>query len=206
MATSTRFLGFELPDVVVQKLLHSARVTIWCAVSGRGTFGPYFFEDDAQNLLTVNQGRYREINIAPFLQDLKRFCRARNRPLLRQWMHQDGAKAHTAWESHACLQQHFGDLLISRGTEFPFPSYSPYLTAPDAYIWSKLEESVFRSDDLPGNVLELREKMQSFLVSLQQPVFMSMSNNLKDLYERCVRREGNILNTCCTDAFRYVLY
>ena len=30
----TRFLGFERPDVVVQKPLHSARVTIWCALSG----------------------------------------------------------------------------------------------------------------------------------------------------------------------------
>ena len=50
----TRFLGFGRPDVVVKKPLHSARVTIWCAVSGRGILGPYFVEDDAQNPLTVN--------------------------------------------------------------------------------------------------------------------------------------------------------
>ena len=55
---TTRFLGFERPDVVVQKPLHSARVTIWCAVSGHGILGPYFVEDDAQNLITVNQERY----------------------------------------------------------------------------------------------------------------------------------------------------
>ena len=79
----------------------------------------------------------------------------------RQWMQQDGATAHTAGESLACLQQHFGDRLISRGTEFPFPSHSPDLTAPDVYIWGMLKESVFRSDDPPGNVLQLREKIQS---------------------------------------------
>ena len=143
----TRFLGFERPDVVLQKPLHSARVTIWCAVFGHGILGPYFVEDDAQNPLTVNQERYREIIFAPFVRDLKLFCRARNLPLRRQWMQQDGATVHTAGESLACLQQHFGDRLISRGKEFPFPSHSPDLTATDAYIWCMLKGSVFRSDD-----------------------------------------------------------
>ena len=52
---TTRFLGLKRPNVVVQKPLHSARVTIWCTVSGHGILGPYFVEDDAQNPLTVNQ-------------------------------------------------------------------------------------------------------------------------------------------------------
>ena len=82
---TTRFLEFERPDIVVQKPLLSARVTIWCAVSGHGILGPYFVEDDAQNTLTVNQERYREIIIAQFVRYLKRFCRGRNLPLRRQW-------------------------------------------------------------------------------------------------------------------------
>ena len=69
------FLGFERPGVV-QKALHSARVTIWCAVSGHGILGPYLLADYAQNPLTVYQERYREIIIAPFpfVWDLKRLC------------------------------------------------------------------------------------------------------------------------------------
>ena len=123
---TTRFLGFEWPDVVAGYDL--------VAVSGHGILGPYFVEDDAQNPLTVNQERYREIIITPFVRDLKRFCRARNLSLRRQLMQQNEATAHTAGESLACLQQHFVDCLISRGTEFPFPSHSPDLMAPDAYI------------------------------------------------------------------------
>ena len=142
-------MGFEWPDVVIQKLLHSARVTIWCALSRHGILGPYFVEDDAQNLLTVNQEHYREIIIAPFVRDLKHFCRVRNLPLQQRWMQQDGATAHTAGESLACLQQHFGDHLISRGIQFPFPSHSADLMAPD---------------DPPGNVPELREKLVIFCV------------------------------------------
>ena len=87
---TTRFLGIERPDV--QKPLYSARVTVWCAVSGHGILDPYFIEDDAQNPLTVNHKRYREIFIASFVRDLKRFCRVRNLPLRRQWMQQDGAR------------------------------------------------------------------------------------------------------------------
>ena len=73
----THFLGFEQPDAV-QKPLRSVRVTIWCAVSGHGILGPYFFKVDARNPLTVNQERYREIIIATFVRYLKRSCRARN--------------------------------------------------------------------------------------------------------------------------------
>ena len=62
---TTYFLGF------VQKPLHSARVTIWCAVSRHGILGPYFVEDDAQNPLAVTQERYKEVIIAPFGGDLK---------------------------------------------------------------------------------------------------------------------------------------
>ena len=50
---TTRFLGFERPDVVVQKPFHSARVMIWFAVSGHGILDSYFVEDNAQNPLTV---------------------------------------------------------------------------------------------------------------------------------------------------------
>ena len=71
---TTHFLGFKRPDVVVQKSLHSAWVSIWCAASGQGILGPYFVEDDAQNPLTVNQECYREIIIAPFVRDLKLFA------------------------------------------------------------------------------------------------------------------------------------
>ena len=140
---TTRFLVFERPDVVVKIPLHSARVSIWCAVSGLGILSSYYVETDAQNPLTVNQERYRGIIFAPFVLDLKHFFRARNLLLRRQWMQQDAATAHTAGETLACLQQQFGDRLISRGTEFPFPSYYPYLMVPGTYIWGMLKESVF---------------------------------------------------------------
>ncbi|PNF30361.1 hypothetical protein B7P43_G13409 [Cryptotermes secundus] len=86
---TTHFLGFEWPNVIVQKPLHSTRVTIWCTVSAHGILGPYFIEDEEGNALTVTQACYRDMVIRPFLQDLRRFCHARGLHMDRQWYQQD---------------------------------------------------------------------------------------------------------------------
>ncbi|PNF15933.1 hypothetical protein B7P43_G07487 [Cryptotermes secundus] len=86
---TTCFLGFELPDVIVQKSLHNTRVVIWCAVSAHAILGPYFIEDEEGNALTITQECYRNLVIGPFLQDLKRFCPARDLHMNRQWYQQD---------------------------------------------------------------------------------------------------------------------
>ena len=79
------FLCFWRPDVIVQKPLHSEHVMIWCAVSGNGVLGPYFIEDDDCIPLTVTQEHYRNMVVRPFIQDLRRFCCARNIQMNTQW-------------------------------------------------------------------------------------------------------------------------
>ncbi|KAJ4446397.1 hypothetical protein ANN_13093 [Periplaneta americana] len=54
-------LMFERPDVVIQKPLHNARVTIWCAMSSHGILSPYFVEDAPQNSKTVNKEEEKEL-------------------------------------------------------------------------------------------------------------------------------------------------
>ena len=107
---------------------------IWCAVSGHGILGPYFVEDDSQNPLTVNQEGYREIIIAPFVRDLKLYVAPETCHCEDSGCSKMDLQDHTAGESLAYLQQHFGDHIITRGTEFSVPSHSSDLTAPDAYI------------------------------------------------------------------------
>lgn len=50
-----RFWGSEPPHVLVEKPLHSQRVTVWCGISGKGIVGPFFFTE------TVNGDRYLEM-------------------------------------------------------------------------------------------------------------------------------------------------
>ncbi|KAF2891409.1 hypothetical protein ILUMI_14764 [Ignelater luminosus] len=153
---TTRFLGFEHPDVIAEKSLHSERVTTWCAVSGHGIICPYFVEDENEHPVTVNQKRYKENNIKPF----------------------DGATNHAARRSLVLLREHFENRIISRGTNFEYPSHSPDLTPPDAYVWGMLKESVFWSEDPPANVGELRRKIITYFQKLQQPLFINMLDNL----------------------------
>ena len=127
---TTRFLGFERPDVVVQKPLPS----------GGLRFGaPY--PDTEYPLLRRGRCTESANNIPGTLQRdyYCPICAGFETFLLRQkpatGMTVDAARwsysPHgAAVESLACLQQHLGDRLISRGTEFPFPSHSPDFTAP----------------------------------------------------------------------------
>ena len=52
-----RYWAPEQPRLVHQRLLHSQRVTVWCAVGSSGIIRPYFVEDSGVTV-TVNSARY----------------------------------------------------------------------------------------------------------------------------------------------------
>ena len=56
-----RFWGTENPRVNHEKLLHVQRATVWCGFWAGGVIGPYFFENEAGNAVTVNGVRYRNM-------------------------------------------------------------------------------------------------------------------------------------------------
>ena len=187
---TTSFLGFELPDDVVEKSLHSAQVMIWCAISRCGILGPYFVEDDAQNTLTVNQESYKEIITAHLCGIWEVFA-------VTETCHCDDSGCskmelqpiRRGKGSLAYLQQHFDDRLISRGTKFSSPSHSPDLTALDCLHMRHAERIHFPIRWPTWKCSRITGENTVFFVPLQQSVFISMDNNLKDRYEQCVRRE-----------------
>lgn len=58
--------GMENPSVIHEKLLHAQRANICCRFWAGGVIGPYFFENEAGNSITVNGVRYRNM-ITEFL-------------------------------------------------------------------------------------------------------------------------------------------
>ncbi|KAG8252819.1 hypothetical protein J6590_048319 [Homalodisca vitripennis] len=99
--------------------------TVWGII-----VGPYFFEGNDGENLTVNQYRYRAI-FDRFVRDLRRFCRARNLPLNSQRYQQDSATSHTGVNNIAFLQQTLGNRLISLRKKLSLPSTLPR-SYPDA--------------------------------------------------------------------------
>jgi hypothetical protein len=51
----------ENARVIHEKSLHAQRATVWCGFWDGGVIGPYFFENEIGNAITMNGVRYRII-------------------------------------------------------------------------------------------------------------------------------------------------
>jgi len=56
-----RVWGSENPHLFVEKQMHPQRVTVWCGFWAGGIIGPYFFENEAGQAVTVTGARYRDM-------------------------------------------------------------------------------------------------------------------------------------------------
>ena len=84
------YWGTKAPIQVTQKPLHSPKVTVWAALSGKETIGPFFFENENGITVTVNSERYIVI-LERFWEELEAKCGTRR---TRQYLQQDGATPH----------------------------------------------------------------------------------------------------------------
>ena len=55
------FWGAQNLHSVAQRPLHSKKCTAWIAMSKHGIIGPFFFEDERGNVVTVTKERYVKI-------------------------------------------------------------------------------------------------------------------------------------------------
>ena len=51
----------ENSHAYIEKATHPKRVTVWCGFCSRGIIGPFFFENEQGEAVTVNDDRYRTI-------------------------------------------------------------------------------------------------------------------------------------------------
>lgn len=69
--------------------MHPQKVTVWCALWSKGIIGPYFFEDEAGNTVTVDSQRYYAMIEDYFLPQLE------GMDMHDVFFQQDGATCHT---------------------------------------------------------------------------------------------------------------
>ena len=108
-----------------QRPLHSAKVTVCCAVYSHGINSPYFFENEEERTVNENAERYKImlktlllIDLHPHQQDLMCF-------------QQDGATEHTTEISMQVLRTTFPGRIISRFADITWPTRSPDHSVPD---------------------------------------------------------------------------
>ena len=54
-----RISGTEKPHTYIEKPTHPKLVIVWCGFWSRGIIGPFFFENEQEETVTINGDRYR---------------------------------------------------------------------------------------------------------------------------------------------------
>ena len=114
--------------MIYEKPLYAQRVTFWCGFWAGGVIGPYFFENEVGDTVTVNGVRYRNM-ITEFL-----WPRLDGMDLEGMWFQQDGATCRTARETIELLREKFPSRIISRNGDQNWPTRSCDLTPCDFFL------------------------------------------------------------------------
>lgn len=107
-----RYWSDTNPRQLHQRPLHSSKVTVWCALSSSGIIGPYFFENERGEAVTVNSERYSQMLQNFFIPQIAQYG-------VTGFFQQDGATSHTARVSMNILKDLFPNLIISRNGNIP---------------------------------------------------------------------------------------
>jgi hypothetical protein len=123
-----------------QRPLHSAKVTVWCAVSCYGSIGPYFFGIEEGCTVSVDAERCKvmsEIFLRIELHPHQQFL---------LWFQQDGATVHTLEISMQVLR-----------TMFPgtWPARSPDIAVQNYFLWGYVKNKVYETHT--ANIANLKQ-------------------------------------------------
>ena len=86
----------ELPHAYMEKPTHTKRVTVWCGFWFRGIIGPFLFQNEQGEAVTVNGDRYRAFLLNEFL-----LIKSEEVDIGNIWLQQDGATCHTQPKPHS---------------------------------------------------------------------------------------------------------
>ena len=180
-----RFWGSENPRIIQMRQLHPIKCTVWCAMMADKIIGPYFFEDDNGNPVTVTGERYRAM--------IRDFLRPQIANMPGLWFQQDGATAHTARETMHLLTECFDDKIISRNGNVNWPSRFPDLTSPDFFLWGYLKDKVFANK--PRTLQELKDNIRNEIMDLNRnpEIFRAVSGSVLERAIMCQNENGRHL-------------
>ena len=111
-----RIWGTEHLHAYIEKATHAKRVTVWCGFWSRGLIGPFFFENDQGEAITLNGDRYRVLLNEILFTKIKEEADIGN-----IWFQQYGATCQTAVATLDVLRPVFGDRIISRRADVVWP-------------------------------------------------------------------------------------
>jgi hypothetical protein len=131
--------------------------------------GPYFFENEAGNAVTVNGVRYRNM-ITEFL-----WPQLEGIDMEDMWFQEDGATCHTARETTELLQEMFPGRVISRSGDQNWPPSSCDLTPRNFFLWVFVKSRVYANK--PQTIPELRAEIRHVTGEIEPQLRVNVMEN-----------------------------
>ena len=172
--------------MIHEKPLHAQRATVWCGFWAGGVIGPYFFENDAGNAVTVNGVRYRNM-ITEFL-----WPQLDGMDMEGMWFQQDGATCHTACETMELLREKFPGRVISRNGDRNWPPRSCDLSPCDFFLWGFVKSRVYANK--PQTIPELKAEIGRVIGEIEPQLCGNVIENFVKRGKVCQRSRGGHLS------------
>ena len=163
--------------------IHSKRVTVWSGFWSRGIIGPFFYENEQGEAVTVNVERYRAM-LNEFL-----FTKIEKEDIGNIWFQQDG---HTAKAKLDFLRPVFEDRIISCRADVVWPPRSCDLTLLDYYLWDAVKDKCYA--DKPETIDVLKDIIREAIDKIQLHTTDNMVKNFIDRVGFCMASRGSHLN------------
>ena len=180
-----RFWATENPQIYREKPLHDKRVTVWAGICADCIIGPFFFEGDDGEAVSVNGDRYRAM-VNTFLRP-----EIENNDIEDYWFQQDGATAHTARQTIDLLKKMFPGRLVSKKGDFEWPPRSPDLTPPDFFLWGYLKGKVY--SEQPKTLRALKRNIRREIAAISTETLKKVMENAKKRAQLCIKEKGKHL-------------
>ena len=177
------FWGKAAPNEMVQRLLYSKKCTAWVAMSKHSIIGPFWFEDENGEPLTVTKEWYVEVlqqywtalgrqNRGSFTRDCQLFQQDRDTP--------NTANATLEW-----LNQCFPQRLVSQSQDPEWSPHSPDLNLPEFFLWGYLKDSVYEKN--PKTVPALKQVITQNLRAITKQECIRVIDNFVRRLQVCLQ-------------------
>ena len=123
-----------------------------CHYISRGIIGPFFFENEQEETVTVNGDRYWAMLNEFFLTKIE------EKNIGNIWFQQDSAPCYTAEATLDVLNPVFDDRIISRRADVVWPPWSCNLTPLDYYLFGAVKDKCYA--DKPETIDALKDNIR----------------------------------------------
>lgn len=169
-----RVWASEPPLEPVEIPLHPQKIMVFCALSAKKIYGPYFFE-----------GKINSLNYLDMLENWFWRKHLNTVDYKKYYFQQDGARPHTSNIVQEWLNDKFGRKFLSKEK---WPPRSPDLNPCDFFLWGYLKSRVYCP--MPSNIEELKANIEREIRSIPTQMLKSTFENFRKRLDLVISAEG----------------